>query len=155
MSKQLFEQIQEELTNTRNQVLEGELSNLDGFIRMRKAKDEAEKVLETIKSFENDRLNEIANEASEHPKDYHGFKVTLTSGRKMFSFKGIPDYEEIESKRKQLEEQYKNAFEGFQKGTVQTVVEDNVRYWIDADGSMRLFPEFNIGKSFLTVKNGK
>lgn len=155
MSKQLFEEIQEELFNTRNQVIEGELSNLDGFIKMRKAKEEAEKVLEIVKEFEQERLNEIANEASEHPKGYHGLKVTLTSGRKMFSFKGIPDYEKIEKSKKELEEQYKNAFEGFQKGTVQTVVEDDVRYWIDSDGSMRLFPEFNIGKSFLTVKNAK
>lgn len=152
MSKELFEKIQEELYNIQNEVFEGELSNLDGLIKMRQSKEQCKKCLEIIKSFEDSRLNEIAHDASEYPKGYQGYIVTLTNGRKMFNFKGIEDIEELDASKKKLEEQYKNAFEGFQKGTVQTVEEDGQRYWIDSDGQLRKFPELNMGKSFLTIK---
>lgn len=155
MSKELFEKIQEELYSIQNEVFEGELSNLDGLIKMRQSKEQCEKCLEIIKSFEDSRLNEIAHDASEYPKGYQGYIVTLTNGRKMFNFKGIEDIEELENSKKKLEDQYKNAFEGFQKGIVQTVKEDGEIFWIDSDGQLRKFPELNIGKSFLTIKKTK
>jgi hypothetical protein len=70
----------------------------------------------------------------------------------MYNFKGISEIEEKEVEQKQLKEKYQSAFDGFQKGTVQTVVENDVRYWIDDNGELKPFPELTIGKSYLTVK---
>ena len=154
-TKDYFMQLQEELLLTLQQTQEGELSNLDGLIKMRKAKAEAEKILEIVKAFEDERLNEISQEADSYNGKYCGFEIKSVSGRKMYNFKGISEIEQKEAEKKQLEEKYKSAFDGFQKGTVQTVEEDGVRYWVDDNGELKLFPELNIGKSYLTVKELK
>jgi|688.fasta_scaffold286752_2 hypothetical protein len=149
---ELFISIQEDLLITSEQAKEGELSNLDALIKMRKAKEKAEKVLEIVKNFEDDRFNEITNEAESYKGIYCGFEIKSVNGRKMYNFKGISEIEEKEVEQKQLKEKYQSAFDGFQKGTVQTVVENDVRYWIDDNGELKPFPELTIGKSYLTVK---
>jgi hypothetical protein len=155
-SAKLFLAIREELLNTHNQVTEGELSNLDGLIEMRKAKAQAEAILEDVKRFEDDRLNEITNEAQSYNGKYCGFEIKSVAGRKLFSFKGIEEHENAKATVSEIEEKYKSAFDGFQKGTVQTDVDENgVRYWIDESGELKPFPEMNIGKSFLQVKEIK
>ena len=154
-SAELFLAIREELLNTHNQVLEGGLSNLDGLIQMRKAKQQAEAILEDVKRFEDERLNEISQEAESYNGKYCGFEIKSVAGRKLYNFKGIEDVEQAKSTVSQLEDKYKNAFEGFQKGTVQTTEVEGVRYWIDSDGELKPFPELNVGKSFLQVKEVK
>lgn len=154
-TKDYFMQLQEELLLTHQQTQEGELSNLDGLIKMRNAKAQADKILEIVKAFEDERLNEISQEAEAYNGKYCGFEIKSVSGRKMYNFKGITEIEEKDSEKKQLEEKYKSAFDGFQKGTVQTVVEEDVRYWIDENGELKPFPELTIGKSYLTVKETK
>lgn len=152
-SKEMFLQVQEELLELHNQTIEGEVSNLEALITMRKAKVEAEKVLEIVKTFEDDRLNEIATESESYGGTYQGFEIKSVNGRKMFNYKSIPQITELESQKKTLEDKFKNAFEGFQKGIVQTTEVDGVRYWIDEDGELQLFPELTIGKSFLQIKD--
>lgn len=154
-SNEMFLEIQSELLEIENQVIEGELLNLDGLIKMRKAKQEAEKVLEIVKNFEDNRLNEIANEASQYPDGYFGFEVKLVNGRKMYNFKNCPIVGELDQKKKDAEEFYKSGFEGYQKGTVQAKEVDGVWYFIDVDGDLQPFPELNIGKSYLLVKEKK
>lgn len=150
--KDLFMQIQEELQHTYEQCKEGELSNLEALIKMRNVKEQAEKVLETVKSFEDDRLQQITTEAESYGGIYNGYEIKAVNGRQMYSFKSIPQINEIESQKKHLEDKFKQAFIGFQKGTVQTTEVDGVRYWICENGELNLFPELNIGKSFLQIK---
>ena len=154
-SAELFLQIQEELVNTHTQVQEGELSNLDGLIAMRKAKAEAEKVLEIVSNFESERQNEIVNEAVNYPEGYCGYKVSLVNGRKLFSFKGIAEVEELEKQAKAEKDRFQTAFESFQKGLIQTSEVDGVLYWIDDNGELHKFPEMNVGKSYLKVEQTK
>ena len=154
-NKELFTEIQEQLLNTHHLCNEGELSNLDALIEMRKAKQEAEKVLEIVKIFEDDKLNEISIDAESYKGIYLGYEIKAVNGRKMYSFKGIESIQEAESKKKELEQKYISAFDGFQKGTVQTTEVDGVRYWIDENSELQLFPEVNFGKSYLTVKEKK
>ncbi len=151
-AKEMFTLIQEELINISNQCENGELSHLDALIEMRKAKKQADQILEIVKSFEDENINEISSEAESYKGLYMGFEIKHVSGRQMYSFKGIEEISEVETKKKDLEEKYKSAFIGFQKGTVQTTIEDDVRYWIDENGELKPFPELNIGKSYLTVK---
>lgn len=79
----------------------------------------------------------------------------MVSGRQMYSYKNIPQITEIEENKKVLEDKFKSAFLGFQKGTVQTTIVEDVTYWIDDNGELNLFPELSIGKSFITVKKLK
>jgi hypothetical protein len=151
--KELFLQIQEELLQINEQAQEGELSNLDALIKMRNAKAEAEKVLEITKVFEDTKLNEISQEAEAYNGVYCGYEIKAVNGRKMYNFKGISEIDQKLNEKAELEEKYKSAFDGFQKGTVQTTVVEDVRYWIDENGELKPFPELTIGKSYLTVKN--
>jgi len=154
-TKEMFEQIKNELFETKDQVFEGELSNLDGLIKMRKAKKEAENILEIVKDFENERLYEIATEAEANGGKYHGYEIKQVSGRELFSFKNVPQIVELDSNKKTLEDKFKTAFKGVIKGVVQTTVIEDITYWIDENGEVQPLPEMNIGKSFLTVKEPK
>lgn len=155
-SNEMFLAIQEELHNISKQVEDGELSNLDALLKMREAKSQAEKVLEIVKEFETNRLNEIAHEASQYPNNtYCGFTITSVNGKKNYSFKHIPIVTELEQKVKDAQEFYKAGFEGHQKGTVQAKEVDGVWYFIDVDGDLQPFPELTIGKSYLLVKEKK
>lgn len=151
-SSEMFLQIQEELSQTKNACIEGELSNLDALIEMHKAKQKAEQILKIVKDFEDERINEISNEAESYKGIYRGFEIKSVNGRKMYSFKGIEAIQEVEQTKKELEKKYVSAFEGFQKGVVQTTEVDGIRYWIDENSELQLFPEFSVGKSYLTVK---
>jgi len=155
MSKDLFMQVQEELHYLHQQTIEGEISNLDALIKMRQAKTEAEKVLEIVKDFENDRLQEISNEAESYGGKYCGFEIKQINGRKLYDFSTCPVVKEREQAKKDAEEFYKSGFEGYQKGVVQAKEVNGVLHWIDVDGDLQPFPVLNIGKSFIQVKEIK
>lgn len=155
-SSEMFIQIQDELINAANQAQEGEKSHLETLLYMRGFKKQAEICLEIIKDYEDNNIQEISNEASKFQNSYGGFEIKEVAGRKSYNFKGVPEIQEKEQEKKELEEKYKSAFDGFQKGTVQTTTDEKgVRYWIDENGEMREFPELNIGKSYLKVTQEK
>jgi len=154
MSKanEMFLEIQSELLEIENQVIEGELSNLDALIKMRNARTQADKINEIVKTFEDNRINEIANEASQYPEGYCGFEIKMVNGKELYSFKNIPQIVQLDNDKKALEDKFKTAFKGIVKGVVQTTEEDGVKYWIDENSEMQPIPELNIGKSYLLVK---
>ena len=136
----MFLEIQSELLEIENQVIEGELSNLDALIKMRNARTQA------------DKINEISNEASNYPEGYCGFEIKMVNGKELYSFKNIPQIVQLDNDKKALEDKFKTAFKGIVKGVVQTAEEDGVKYWIDENSEMQPIPELNIGKSYLLVK---
>lgn len=136
--------LQEEIMNLSHQAEEGELSNLDALIEMRKHREEFEKGLALIKDFEDTKINEIANEASQYPDGYRGFEIKMVNGRKTFNYKGIPAWIEAEENKKKIEEQYRLMFEAKAKGLPHANVSE--------DGEELPLPEVNYGKSYLAVK---
>ena len=154
-SAEYFLAIREELLNTHNQVTEGELSNLDGLIEMRKAKQQSELILEDVKRFEDERLNEISQEAESYNGKYCGLDIKMVNGRKLYNFSHISEIKEIEDKAKQEKDRFQKAFEAYQKGLIQTTEVDGVLHWIDDNGELHLFPELNHGKSFLQIKQSR
>lgn len=154
-TKEMFMTIREELVNVHNQVIEGELSNLDGLIKMREAKKEAEAILEDVKRFEDERLHQITTEAEANGGKYCGLEIKMMNGRKLYSFGHISEIKEIESKAKEEKDRFQNAFESYQKGLIQTTEVEGVLHWIDDAGELHLFPELNYGKSFLMVKESR
>lgn len=146
-SKELHIKIQDELFSTIHRAEEGELSNLEALLSLRENKAELEKSIEIIKEFESDKVNEIGNEASKYPDGFRGYHISLTNGRKTFNFKGIPEWDDAEQNKKNVEEKYKSMFEAKLKGAVHANISE--------DGEELPLPEINYGKSFLTVKEIK
>lgn len=151
-TKDYYLQIQEEISNNIQMVEDGDLSRLDCLVDMRLAKHDLETALEAIKEYETSKINEIAADASEYPDGYRGLKITEVKGRRLFDFKSIPQWKEAENLKKTIEDRFKNAFEGVQKGIVQVTEQDGEKYWIDENGEMQPFPVLNIGKSFLKIE---
>jgi hypothetical protein len=139
--------LQDEIMNLSNQAGEGELSNLDALIEMRKHREEFEKGLALIKDFEDTKINEIANEASQYPNGYRGFEVKAVNGRKTYSFKNIPEWNVYKENLQNCEERYKMMFEAKLKGLPHANISE--------DGEELPLPEISYGKSFLTVKAKK
>ena len=159
-SSELHIQMQDELFNTVRRVDDGELGYLEGLLELREHRAEIEKTLEIIKEFESDKIMDIENEASKYPNGFRGHEVRVTPGRKTFSFKGIKEVEDAEAAKKEAEGKYIGAFNGVQKGIVQTTKlnendPDSPIGWVDSDGEVRPFPSLSIGKSFVTVKQIK
>lgn len=139
--------LQDEIMNLSHRAVEGELSNLDALIEMRKHREEFEKGLALIKDFEDTRINEIANEASQYPDGYRGFEIKMVNGRKTFNYKGVPAWVEAEENKKNIEEKYRLMFEAKSKGLPHTNISE--------DGEELPLPEVSYGKSYLTVKAKK
>lgn len=152
MAKQFFEEMQKEMLENFTNVELGEVSALDTLLYMREIRDYCEKTIEVAKQFEEQFSDLIAKESESFGNVYKGHEIKLVNGRKMYSFKMISEVESIESQLKQTKEKYQKAFEGFQKGIVQTVQENDKTYWIDENGELKEFPELSYGKSYLTVK---
>lgn len=156
-SSEMFIQIQDELINATKQAIEGEKSHLETLLYMRGIRKQAETTIEIIKDYEDKNIQEISSEASKFQNKYQGFEIKEVAGRKSYNFKNIPEIQEKESEKKELEEKYKSAFDGFQKGTVQTITDEETgeRFWIDENSEIKPFPELNIGKSYLKVTQEK
>lgn len=152
MSKELFYDLQEQMASKFNDVEFGDVSALDTLLYMREIKDYCENTIEVAKQFEEQFSDLIAKESESFGNIYKGHEIKLVNGRKMYSFKMISEVESIESQLKQTKEKYQKAFEGFQKGIVQTVQENDKTYWIDDNGELKEFPELSYGKSYLTFK---
>lgn len=151
-SKEMFLTIQDEMVNSIDRFENGEVSALDTLLYLRGFRDDAEQVIKDVKQFEDDNLEEIEREAVANGGSYNGFEIKKVNGRKTFSFKNIAEISELEKSKKYLETKYKQAFEGYQKGIVQTITENEQTYWIDENGEMKPFPEISYTKSYLTVK---
>lgn len=91
-------------------------------------------------------------EASKYQNDtYNGFKLSIVNGRKMYSFKDIPEIETKQKEIKELETKYKSALNGVQKGIVQVQGE----HWIDENGELLPFPTISFGKDYIKIEKEK
>jgi hypothetical protein len=136
--------IQNELMNLSHQALEGELSNLDALIEMRNHRQELEKNLKLIKDFEDNRINEIAYEASQYPEGYKGFKIKMINGRKNYFFKNIPEWNACKEILENCEKRYKMMFEAKIKGLVHANISE--------EGEELPLPQITYSKSWLSVE---
>lgn len=143
-SNQLFTELQDQMMNTIHQAKEGEISNLDAAIDLRENRKKLEDCLAVIKSYENENLEQIASEASEYKDGYRGYQFEYRNGRKMYSYKGIPDWQEAEKTKKEIEKKYKSMLDAKINGAVHANVSE--------DGEELALPEISYGKSSLVVK---
>jgi len=146
-----FAKIQDELFQIRNKTESGEFSSLDSLLRMRDAKSKSEDIINIVKEFEDDFIDEISSNIDKYGGKYKDLNIKIVNGRENFSFKNIDKINILEKEKKELEDKYKNAFKGFQKGVVQTTRVDDLFYWIDENGELNLFPDISIGKCYIKI----
>lgn len=154
-SKEMFIKIQDEMVNAIDKYENGEVSVLDTLLYLRDFKKSAEQIVEDVKDFETQNIEEIERESNSFGNSYNGFEIKKVNGRKTFSFKNIAEISELEKSKKELETKYKQAFEGYQKGIVQTTTENNQTFWIDENGELKPFPSVYYSSSYVTIKKQK
>lgn len=152
MSKELFFDLQQRMANEFDNVENGNTSSLDALLYMRDIKDLCEKTMEIAKSFEDQFAETIQNESAQYGNVYKGHEIKMVNGRKMYGFKSIAEVNQLEQQLKLTKDKYQNAFEGYQKGVVQTANDNDKLMWIDETGELKPFPELTYGKSYITVK---
>lgn len=136
--------MQDELFSIADRAENGEMNYLDALLEMREFKSDFEKSLEIIADFETGKIDEISREASKFPEGYKGFDVKIVNGRRTFDFKAIPEWSEIDAKRKEVEAKYKSIFDAMEKGSKFANVDDS--------GEELPLPEVKYSKSYLTIK---
>lgn len=143
-SSEMFMRMREELAYIESQNESGYYSNLDTLLEMRKYRSGAEDIIELVKTFENNKITEIGQEALLHNGKYKGFQITETAGRKTFDYSNVPEVQVAKENLVETEEKYKTMFNAKING--------NPHANISEDGEELPLPELKIGKSFITVK---
>lgn len=146
-TKDLHMQIQESIAVEADAAEHGKISYLDAFINIRFNRSKMEETLLLIKDWEKENQTEIEYEVQKHPEGYRGKEFEIRGGRKMFSFKGIPEWEEATSFKKDVEEKYKAMFHAKMKGLEYANT--------SADGEILPLPEISYGKGSIVLKNKK
>lgn len=154
-TKDLFISIQDELVNSIDKYENGEVSALETLLYLRGFKNKAEEVLSVVKDFENQNIEQIENEAKQFGNFYNGFEIKKVNGRTSYVYKNIPEVLALDNQKKSIEQKYKSAFDGYQKGIVQTTEDNGELKWIDENGELKPFPELSHSASYIMVKQSK
>ena len=142
-TKDLFMQMQEDFVNTCNDVENGNISVLDAVITLRRQREIHEQMLENIKAFEAENIEQIEREASYNQNQYKGAKFEFRGEGKSFSFKNIKEWEYAKDNLKEIEEKYKNVYLNKEKG---------LATFDESTGEELSIPEVTFRKSALIVK---
>ncbi len=128
-------------------VEEGELREIDALIAMREIKTSAEIALATIKKFEEQNLETIASQASEYPRGYMGYSISMVQGRKTYDFSNIPEHQDAKYNLKTIEDKYKAILEAKIKGAAHADITE--------DGEVLTLPEIKYSAGYLRVAASK
>lgn len=144
---ELHIKMQDELMNTVHRAENGEISMLDAFIQIEEERKQLENSLAIVKSFKDDQFENIANEALEYPEGYKGFTVEVRSGGKMYNYKSIPEWQDADQKKKEVEHKYKVMLEAKLSGSSFANISE--------EGEELPLPEISYRKSSIILKTKK
>lgn len=100
-------------------VLDGEESALKAYAVLKAEEANIKRYMDKIKE---EAISE-ASKWSENTFNHNGFRFTKVKGKARYSFKHIPEWAELDKKRKALEDRCKKAYQSYQQG-VTSVSED-------------------------------
>jgi hypothetical protein len=83
-----------------------------------------------------------AEKYSEKTFEHKGVKVEKRNGSKLWNFKGIQEWNELNEQRKSKEELYKSAYDNYSKGV----------QMVDENGEQIPIPVVTYGKDVLVLK---
>ena len=141
-SKELYEEIQQQIESQIIKACEGEITYLDALIELENHKRLFEQSMKLIDDFKDEFISEIETESLEHNKNYNGYKIQVQGGSKIFNFKGIKEVQKKEEELKAIKEKAKQAFLSKEKGMLN----------VDENGEEVELPTISYRKSFVTVK---
>lgn len=141
LTGQIYEQYQAEFIERCRQVEEGELSAIDCAVKFKEEMDYLSALAEDRKAWLNENVDEVVNEAEQYGKEgYHGL-IFSKQVRETLSYKHIPEWVEVESKKKAIEEKSKAAYQQVKKGMMN----------VDENGAEITLPEVKIS-SFIKAE---
>ena len=139
---ELHIKMQDEMMNAIHRAKEGEITTLDALIYLEKERKNLENSLAIVKSFKDEHLENISNEASDYKDGYKGFMIEVRNGGRTFKYNHIKEWQQAEASKKAIEEKSKQAFISKEKGLL-TATED---------GEEIELPEITYRKSSVILK---
>ncbi len=144
-TKEIFTELRDDFINKCQLVEDGEECLLDTVIQMREDMAFYEEMIKNIKDFEAENYGEIETRANEYQNTYKGVDFEFRSGRRMFNYKGIPEWEEAKSKLKFVEDKYKAAWNNVSNGLMA----------VSEDGEELSLPDVTYGSKSVVIKKSK
>lgn len=144
-SKELYMSMMEELAHQAEAAEGGRLTYLEALYAMREARQYMKDGLQMIADWEDQNQDEILREAEQYPEGYQGKIVEYRGGRKLYSFKDIPEWQQINEQKKEIENKYKAMFDAKLKGATYANVDEN--------GEELPLPALAYGKGSIILKN--
>ena len=114
-SSEYFIQLQEQFLNDCDRYENGHISALDVAVKFKDEMSFLEHLSNQRKTWIDENLESVSNEADNYNNEYKGYKVTLQS-RETLNFKMIPQWQQFEQQKKELEEKSKLALKLVKKG---------------------------------------
>ena len=117
---------------------------LQTAIDLQAIQDQLTDALNLIKAFNEEHLEDIVAESEDYGGVYGGYEIKKRNGRKMISYKNVPEWKEADAKRKDIEAKYKAMLSAIEKGMVNANISE--------DGEELVVPEVTYAKSGITFK---
>jgi len=120
----------------------GEIDILPALIEIEETKKYLDNILDKIKNFKYDNLENIESSAKEYQNEFGGYKIEVRSGGRMYNFKNIEEWKTYNKALKDCEARSKQALLSIEKGMQVASV----------DGEEIQLPEVTYRKSSIILK---
>jgi len=147
-SREIFTKMNAHLMQQITDAEMGDASHLDTFIELRAQRDLLNQNLDLIKSYEDDNSHLLIDEMSNYPEGYRNKIFELRSGRTTFDFKCIPEWDAVDTKKREIESKYKLMYQAVQKGFEHSRIDPDT-------GEILPMPTVKYGKSSIVLKSKK
>ena len=142
-NSEYFIQLQEQFLNDCDRYENGNISALDVAVKFKEEISFLEHLSNQRKTWIDENLESISNEADNYNNEYKGFKITLQS-RETLNFKSIPQWNVLENAKKEFEQKSKLAWQLVKKGGLN----------VDENGEEIPLPEVKVS-SFIKMEKLK
>jgi len=142
-NSEFFIQLQEQFINDCERNENGDISSLELAIKFKDEQNYLEQLANERKTWLNENLDSITDEAEMYQNEYKGYKITKQT-RETLNFKNIPQWLQLEERKKEFEAKSKLALQLVKKGGLN----------VDENGEEIPLPEVNIS-SFIKMEKLK
>ena len=142
-NSEFFIQLQEQFLNDCDRYENGNISALDVAVKFKDEMSFLEHLTNQRKTWIDENLESVSNEADNYNNEYKGYKVNLQT-RETLNFKSIPQWNVLENAKKEFEQKSKLAFQLVRKGGLN----------VDENGEEIPLPEVKVS-SFIKMEKLK
>lgn len=142
-NSEYFIQLQEQFLNDCDRYENGHISALDVAVKFKDEMSFLEHLTNQRKTWIDENLESVSNEADNYNNEYKGYKITLQS-RETLNYKMIPQWQKFEEQKKELEAKSKLALQLVRKGGLN----------VDENGEEIPLPEVKVS-SFIKMEKLK